>query len=95
MLDQLIAPKVEENKEFNSLKEEFASFKKVATPPTRMVKLKLSSWCGCGGTTQWIEREVPYDSPLNDGDDISDTQAGDKKSMEKMSTGKVVDLGFL
>ena len=37
---------------------------------TRFVTLYAKTGCGCGGSTTKVRREVPYDSPLRNGDDI-------------------------
>lgn len=54
--------------ELENLKEKFTQIKK--TPLTRIVTLIAESCCGCGCDTFKIRRKVPYDSPLQDGDDI-------------------------
>lgn len=45
---------------------------------TRRVKLKLVIGCGCGGNYEDIEREVPINSKLKDGDYVSSRKTGDK-----------------
>jgi hypothetical protein len=42
-----------------------------STPATRKVRLVTQSCCGCGCSDVDIERTVPYNSPLNDGDRVS------------------------
>lgn len=49
------------------------------TPATRMVRLVTKSCCGCGCTDINIIREVPYDSPLQDGDYTKDLRKGDRE----------------
>ena len=49
-----------------------------AKPSTRIVVLETQSCCGCGCTDIKIEREVPYDSPLSDGDYVESMQPGDE-----------------
>jgi hypothetical protein len=39
-------------------------------PATRKVRLFVYEGCGCGGNDVEIEREVPYDSDLKDGDRV-------------------------
>lgn len=57
----------------SSLKAKFESIS--SQPATRAVKLLYSSCCGCGCSDLTVQRTVPYDSPLSDGDRI--TQLGD------------------
>lgn len=53
---------------FKELKE-----KTRALPRTRKVKLILLTNCNCGGAYRdHIERTVPYDSPLEDGDIVEE-----------------------
>ena len=55
---------------FKELKE-----KTRALPRTRKVKLILLVNCNCGNTSTYrehIERTVPYDSPLEDGDIVEE-----------------------
>lgn len=47
---------------------------KTKNPPTRKVRLFVRSQCNCGGGEHPIEREVDWDSPLKDGDTISESQ---------------------
>lgn len=44
----------------------------------RVVTLKYKSCCGCGCTYSDITRIVPFDSPLKDGDKVSNLEKGDK-----------------
>lgn len=44
---------------------------------TRVVRLKYESYCGCGYSTKKIERIVPYNSPLKNGDQVYDLEEGD------------------
>lgn len=48
-------------KEFEKLKQ---------APTTRKVKLIYKAICGCGEGDYEIEREVPFDSPLKNGDRV-------------------------
>lgn len=43
-------------------------------PQTRKVRLVMTASCGCGALPVDIEREVPYDSDLKDGDGITHDQ---------------------
>ena len=43
-------------------------------PQTRKVRLVMMASCGCGALPVDIEREVPYDSDLKDGDGITRDQ---------------------
>jgi hypothetical protein len=45
---------------------------------TRVVQLLYKKCCGCGCTTHIIEREVPYDSPLQNGIYIDKVKSTDK-----------------
>jgi Ser-tRNA(Ala) deacylase AlaX len=45
---------------------------------TRIVKLKLITGCGCGGSHDKITREVSLDSDLNDGDYVYNQEPSDK-----------------
>lgn len=49
-----------------------------STPATKMVKLITQSCCGCGCSDIWIQREVPYDSNLKNGDRVDCLKKGDK-----------------
>ena len=57
------------------LREEFEQIKKKAT--FRKVRLRYSSCCGCGCYDITIERTVPTDSDLQDGDRANDYIDGD------------------
>lgn len=46
---------------------------------TRKVRLKLVIGCGCGGSYEDIEREVPMNSTLKDGDYVDSRKPGDRK----------------
>ena len=59
----------------DELREEFG---KVKASGVRKVKLKYKSCCGCGCYDVDIERTVPVDSPLKDGDRAKDFLSGDK-----------------
>ena len=48
------------------------------TPVTREVTLKYKACCGCGCSDVDVQRTVPYDSPLQNGDRISDLGPNDK-----------------
>lgn len=55
----------------SELKQSFEAEKeKTIEHITRTVTLKYASGCGCGGYTN-VKREVPFDSPLQDGDRIT------------------------
>jgi len=47
-------------------------------PATRVVRLVYKSCCGCGCSDIDITREVPYDSPLKNGDRIKKLEKNDK-----------------
>lgn len=47
-------------------------------PKTRTVKVRFHSCCGCGCDDDWYLREVPYDSPLQNGDEIKKVLDSDK-----------------
>jgi hypothetical protein len=49
-----------------------------STPVTRDVTLKYRSCCGCGCSDVDVMRTVPYDSPFQNGDRISDLGPNDK-----------------
>ncbi len=51
--------------------EKISKTKIPSKPQTRKVKLVLMSSCGCGSLPVDIEREVPYDSEMQDGDGIT------------------------
>lgn len=46
-------------------------------PKTRVIKLRVGETCGCGGGWVTIEREVPFDSSLVDGDIVEDYEDTD------------------
>lgn len=46
-------------------------------PVTRMVRLKYKSCCGCGCDYVDLEREVPFDSELEDGDIVDEVEDND------------------
>lgn len=71
-IDQLTKKKIDP---LDKIREDFDKLKsKVVTPSTRTVRLTLKSNCGCGDWDVDIAREVPYDSPLKDGDSISEEE---------------------
>lgn len=55
-----------------SFKEKFEAI--ASTPATRTVRLYAQSCCGCGCSDIEIERTVAYDSPLQNGDRIRESQ---------------------
>ena len=57
-----------------NLKERFDKLKK---PVYRKVRLTYSDCCGCGCYDQTIERKVPVDSPLKDGDRVKKFESDD------------------
>lgn len=62
----------------SALKKEFEEVQ--ATPLTRNVILITESCCGCGCHDIKIQRTVPYNSPLKDGDKMKGGfQKGDKQ----------------
>lgn len=65
----------DEEKESLDLLNKFKELKEKtkALPRTRKVKLILLTNCNCGSTYKDpIERTVPYDSPLKDGDIVEE-----------------------
>lgn len=81
-LDKMKESKRTERKQEDSLKERFKKEqeKKVVQPKTRTVRLRYQSSCGCGGGGYSdIIREVPFDSPLRDGDQIHSLITGDRE----------------
>ena len=59
-----------------SIKQKFEEIQ--TTPVTREVTLKYKSCCGCGCSDVSVQRTVPYDSPLQNGDRISELGPNDK-----------------
>lgn len=51
--------------------QKIQEIKTPSKPQTRKVKLIMMSSCGCGSLGVDIEREVPYDSDMKDGDTIT------------------------
>lgn len=78
-LDQLTKPKPQDTNGLASdLKDQIKSVMDTPlTPQTRVVILKYKSCCGCGCDFIDIQRTVPYDSPLKDGDNAGAYQKGD------------------
>ena len=79
-MERLTKKKVDK-KQNTSLRDRFTTEKEQAViqPETRTVKLRYYSSCGCGGGGYTdIAREVPFNSPLKDGDKISELKRGDK-----------------
>ena len=69
----------EQEEKSNDLKDKLADLNKsteqilntsTEIPQTRIVRLVVGEECGCGGVDIDIDREVPYDSPLQDGDRV-------------------------
>lgn len=67
-----------QSKKIDELKKEFEQEKNSKTITTRTVKLQYNSCCGCGCSFIDVEREVPYDSELQDGDIIKELLPDDK-----------------
>ena len=65
----------EESSTETSLKEQFDQVKN--QPTTRKVKLVYKSCCGCGCTDIDIERTVPINSELQDGDRTEEVEDDD------------------
>lgn len=66
---------VQESKEKEEVVEQAVEEWVYQEEPTRKVKLRVAqiSTCGCGGATYIdVERPVPIDSPLQDGDEVSE-----------------------
>lgn len=76
----LLNKKSEKQETQSTLAEEFKAEKEreVSRPTTRRVRLKASSCCGCGCHDVDIMREVPFDSPLNDGDHVTRIEDDDE-----------------
>jgi hypothetical protein len=72
--------------QLETLKKETSSTKKLSekleainvVKPTRVVHLKYKSCCGCGCYDETVERTVPFDSPLNNGDRIDRLEGDDR-----------------
>ncbi len=68
-------------KEQETIIESKPSEQTLSQPKTRIVKLKVTDVqeCGCGGGSDPIEvwREVDYDSPLHEGDEVSEFEDDD------------------
>jgi hypothetical protein len=61
-----------------SLKAQFESIKSITKlPETRIVNLIFKTCCGCGCAHRKIQREVPYNSPLIDGDIVLNLEDDD------------------
>ena len=43
----------------------------------RTVKVQYQSCCGCGCDTVWLNRVVPGDSPIQDGDEVDELMDDD------------------
>ena len=70
--------KKQDEKPLLTKKQELENILKTPTKEeTRTVRLVGKTGCGCGGATTDVERIVPFDSPLQDGDyigwDVLDT----------------------
>lgn len=65
------------NKGMNQLKAKFEELQQIPIStiqvPNREVKLSAALSCGCGSGYVEIERTVPFDSPLHDGDKINES----------------------
>jgi hypothetical protein len=101
MQKQIEKPIVEttKNEKLESLKESFSrelskpvdtTIVTEAIPQTRTVVLWYASGCGCGGAENYISREVPYDSELQNGDRARDLESKDKQ-ISKKEYRKVTD----
>ena len=80
-MERLSKKKTEKKRE-SSLRDRFTTEREQAViqPETRTVKLRYYSSCGCGGGDYTvIAREVPFNSPLKDGDRIDELKRGDKE----------------
>lgn len=67
----------EKSNKLDALKKEFEQEKQRSLPTTRIVNLKLKLSCGCGSGYGDIQREVPYDSELQDGDIVENLGEND------------------
>jgi hypothetical protein len=67
-------------KEFQSLVEKQTPIESTAVQPvsTRIVRVMVSSCCGCGCVDVEITRSVPIDSSIKDGDYVGAIQDGDQ-----------------
>jgi len=64
----------------STLKDRFQSIKNAETQPeTRVVKVYYKSCCGCGCSTVNLERTVPYDSELRNGDRVDRIELNDRR----------------
>ena len=61
----------------DDLMDQFETAKNLQLPEKKKVRLKVVVGCGCGNSHQLIEREVPYDSDLEDGDYVDDFEEND------------------
>jgi len=62
-----------------NFRKEFESIKSIDVQPTkRIVTLVYKSCCGCGCNDISIEREVPFDSSLRNGDRTHELLSTDK-----------------
>lgn len=80
-MERLSKKKTEKKRE-SSLRDRFTTEREQAViqPETRTVKLRYYSSCGCGGGGYTdIAREVPFNSPLKDGDSVDELKRGDKE----------------
>lgn len=74
-MEQIFKPTKDQFKKVNKAEIEEA----LKHPATRKVRVKYRSGCGCGGGS-WteIEREVPWDSDLHNGDQIYEVHESDR-----------------
>lgn len=77
-MKQITKEKEQEEKkdDLKKLKDQFTELK--AQPTTRKVRVYYNSCCNCGCDDILVEREVPMNDPLKDGDKIYDYQNGDQ-----------------